>query len=117
VRVHRVVCAVDCGTVINPDTVAAQMEGGIAFGLTAALKAAVTVENGRAQQSNFHNYPLLRLDEMPSIEVYIVPSRERPTGIGEMGVPPIAPAVANAVYAATGKRVRRLPIRAEDLVG
>jgi isoquinoline 1-oxidoreductase beta subunit len=115
VRVQRVVCAVDCGTVINPDTVVAQMEGGIAFGLTAALKAAVTVENGRAQQSNFHDYPLLRMDEMPPVEVYIVPSDARPTGIGEMGVPPIAPAVANAVYAATGKRVRRLPIRAEDL--
>jgi isoquinoline 1-oxidoreductase beta subunit len=115
VRVHRVVCAVDCGTVINPDMVVAQMEGGIAFGLTAALKADITIEDGRAQQSNFHDYPLLRMDEMPTIEVYIVPSDAEPTGIGEMGVPPIAPAVANAVFAATGKRVRHIPIRPEDL--
>jgi isoquinoline 1-oxidoreductase beta subunit len=116
VRVHRVVCAVDCGTVINPDTVVAQMEGGIVFGLTAALKADITVENGRVQQSNFHDYPLLRIDEMPAIEVHIVPSDAEPSGIGEMGVPPIAPAIANAIFAATGKRVRHLPIRAEDLV-
>jgi isoquinoline 1-oxidoreductase beta subunit len=115
VRVHRVVCAVDCGTVINPDMVVAQMEGGIAFGLTAALKADITIENGRAQQSNFHDYPLLRMDEMPIVEVYIIPSDEQPTGIGEMGVPPIAPAVANAVFAATGKRVRHIPIRSTDL--
>jgi isoquinoline 1-oxidoreductase beta subunit len=117
VRVHRVVCAVDCGAVVNPDTVEAQMEGGIVFGLTAALKAGITIEKGRAQQSNFHDYSLLRMDEMPVVEVHIVPSDERPTGIGEMGVPPIAPAVANAIFAATGKRVRRLPIRAEDLRG
>jgi len=116
VRVHRVVCAVDCGTVINPDTVKAQMEGGIVFGLTAALKAGITIEKGRAQQSNFHDYPLLPMDEMPVVEVHIVPSNERPTGIGEMGVPPIAPAVANAVFAATGKRIRHLPIRPQDLL-
>jgi len=115
VWVHRVVCAVDCGTVINPDTVKAQMEGGIVFGLTAALKAGITIENGRTQQSNFHDYPLLRMDEMPVVEVHIVPGDGRPTGIGEMGVPPIAPAVANAVFAATGKRVRHLPIRPQDL--
>jgi isoquinoline 1-oxidoreductase beta subunit len=117
VRAHRVVCAVDCGTVVNPDTVKAQMEGGIVFGLTAALKASITIEKGRTQQSNFQDYPLLRMDEMPVVEVYIVSSDERPTGIGEMGVPPIAPAVANAIFAATGKRLRRLPIRAEDLRG
>lgn len=115
VQVHRVVCAVDCGIVVNPDTVAAQMEGGIVFGLTAALKAGITIEHGRAQQSNFHDYPLLRLDEMPVVEIHIVPSDERPTGIGEMGVPPIAAAVANALFAATGKRIRRLPILASDL--
>jgi isoquinoline 1-oxidoreductase beta subunit len=117
VRVHRVVCAVDCGTVVNPDTVKAQLEGGIVFGLTAALKAGITIKAGRTQQSNFHDHPLLRMDEMPIVEVHIVPSDERPGGIGEMGVPPIAPAVANAISAATGKRLRRLPIRAEDLRG
>jgi isoquinoline 1-oxidoreductase beta subunit len=115
VRVHRVVCAVDCGIVINPDIVEAQMEGGIVFGLTTALKAAVSIEQGRVQQSNFHDYPLLRLDEAPVVEVYIVPSTESPTGIGEMSNPVIMPAVANAVFAATGKRIRRLPIKPEDL--
>ena len=116
VRVQRVVCAVDCGKVVNPDTVAAQMEGGIAFGLTAALKAEATFKNGRAQQSNFHDYPILQMNEMPVVEVYILESEERPTGIGEMGVPPVAPAVANAIFAATGKRIRHIPIRPEDLV-
>ncbi|HLF25010.1 MAG TPA: xanthine dehydrogenase family protein molybdopterin-binding subunit [Anaerolineae bacterium] len=111
VRVHRVVCAIDCGAVINPSMVEAQMEGGIVLGLTAALKGQITIENGRVQQSNFHNYPILRLDEMPSIEVYLAPSARAPQGVGEMGVPPIAPAVANAVFAATGQRIRQLPIR------
>jgi isoquinoline 1-oxidoreductase beta subunit len=111
VRVHRMVCAVDCGRVVNPDTVKAQMEGGIVFGLTAALKDEITFENGRVKQSNFHNYPMLRINESPQIEVYIVPSTENPTGVGEPGVPPVAPAVANAIFAATGKRVRKLPIR------
>jgi isoquinoline 1-oxidoreductase subunit beta len=115
VRVLRVVCAVDCGKVVNPDNVVAQMESGIAFGLTAALKAEATVQNGRVQQSNFHDYPILRMDEMPKIEVYVVESDQRPSGIGEMGVPPVAPAIANAVYAATRKRVRHIPIRPEDL--
>lgn len=118
VRVQRVVCAVDCGTVINPDGVAAQMEGGIVFGLTAALKAAITIDRGRVQQDNFNNYPLLAIDEMPVVEVYTAPGAGRPpTGIGEMGVAPIAPAVANAVYAATGIRVRHWPIRPADLRG
>jgi isoquinoline 1-oxidoreductase beta subunit len=116
VQVKRVVCAVDCGTVVNPDNVIAQMQGGIAFGLTAALKAEATIKNGRVQQSNFHDYPILRMDEMPLIEVYIVPSDHRPSGIGEMGVPPVPPAVANAVFAATGKRVRHIPIKPQDLV-
>ena len=115
VRVQRVVCAVDCGQVVNPDNIAAQMEGGIVFGLTAALKAEVTIKDGRVQQSNFHDYPIWRMDEMPVVDVHIVPSDERPSGIGEMGVPPIAPAVANAVFAATGKRIRHIPIRREDL--
>lgn len=114
-RVKRVVCAVDCGRVVNPGNIKAQMEGGIVFGLTAALKAEATLKNGRIQQSNFHDYPILRMDEMPLVEVYILESDEKATGIGEMGVPPIAPAVANAVFAATGARVRRIPIRPADL--
>jgi isoquinoline 1-oxidoreductase subunit beta len=115
VRVHRVVCAVDCGTVINPDTVRAQMEGGIIFGLTAALKTEITLRDGRVQQDNFHDYQMLRIFESPEIEVHIVPSSENPTGVGEPGVPPVAPALANAIFAVTGKRIRRLPIRASDL--
>jgi isoquinoline 1-oxidoreductase beta subunit len=115
VRVHRVVCALDCGLVINPDTVRAQMEGGIIFGLTAALKTEITLKNGRIEQSNFHDYQMLRISESPKIEVHIVSSGENPTGVGEPGVPPVAPALANAIFAATGKRVRRLPIRASDL--
>jgi isoquinoline 1-oxidoreductase beta subunit len=115
VRVHKVVAAVDCGQVVNPNNVAAQMEGGIVFGLTAALKAQSVLKDGRMQESNFHEYPLLRMDEMPLVETYIVPSDRSPSGIGEMGVPPIAPAVANAVFAAIGKRVRHIPIQPEDL--
>ncbi len=115
VRVKRIVCAVDCGSVVNPGNVKAQMESGIAFGLTATLKAEATVKNGRIEQSNFNDYPLLRIDEMPVVEVYIVDSDQPPTGIGEMGVPPVAPAIANAVFAATGKRIRHIPIRPGDL--
>ena len=116
VKVHRVVCAVDCGRVVNPDNVAAQMEGGVVFGLTATLKSEITIKNGRAEQNNYHDHPLLQMSEMPKVETYIVDSDEAPTGIGEMGVPPIAPAVANAVFSATGKRIRHIPIRAEDLI-
>jgi isoquinoline 1-oxidoreductase beta subunit len=115
VRVHRVVCALDCGLVINPDTVRAQIEGGIIFGLTAALKTEITLKEGRVEQGNFDDYQMLRIFESPEIEVHIVPSGENPTGVGEPGVPPVAPALANAIFAATGKRVRRLPIRASDL--
>jgi isoquinoline 1-oxidoreductase beta subunit len=115
VHVHRVVAAVDCGQTVNPDTVKAQLEGGIIFGLTAALKTEITLDKGRVQQRNFNDYPMLRMFESPAIEVFIVPSTEHPTGVGEPGVPPVAPAVANAIFAATGKRVRRLPIKPEDL--
>ncbi len=115
VRVHRVVCSVDGGWIINPDTIKAQMEGGIVYGLTAALKGEITINRGRVEQSNFDNYPMLRIQEMPEIEVYIVPSSETPGGIGEPGTPPIASAVVNAIFAATGKRIRRLPIRAAEL--
>jgi isoquinoline 1-oxidoreductase beta subunit len=110
VRVHRVVCAIDCGQVVNPDIVKAQMEGGIVFGLTAALKGRISLEKGRVKQSNFHDYPLLTMREMPVIDVHLVPSSFEPGGVGEPGTPPIAPAVANALFAATGKRVRRLPL-------
>lgn len=115
VRVHRVVCAVDCGLVVHPTIAESQVEGAIVMGLTAALKGEITVGNGQIQQHNFYDYPLLRMNEMPKIEVYFVPSAENPTGLGEPGLPPIAPAVANAIFAATGKRIRRLPIRADDL--
>ena len=117
VRVHRVVCAVDCGRAINPDVVKAQMEGGIIFGLTAALKTEITLEQGRVQQTNFHDYPMLRMFESPEIEVHIVPSEANPTGVGEPGVPPVASALANAIFAAAGKRVRRLPIQTSELAG
>ncbi len=109
--VDRVVCAVDCGIAVNPNIVRAQMEGGIGFGLSAALYGAITFKEGRVEQSNFHDYPLLRIGEMPQVEVHIVASTESPTGVGEPGVPPIAPAVANALFAATGQRLRRLPLR------
>jgi isoquinoline 1-oxidoreductase beta subunit len=111
VRVHKVTCAIDCGQVVNPDIVAAQMEGAIAYGLTAALKGEITLAKGRVRQSNFLDYPLLRMDEMPEVVVHLVSSTESPGGVGEPGTPPIAPAVANAVSALTGARVRRLPIR------
>ena len=114
VRVHRVVCAVDCGLAINPDTIRAQMEGGIIFGLTAALKTEITLKDGRVEQGNFNDYQMLRIFESPVIEVHIVPSEASPTGVGEPGVPPVAPALANALFAATGKRIRRLPIRSSD---
>jgi isoquinoline 1-oxidoreductase beta subunit len=104
VRVERVVCAVDCGTPINPDVIAAQIEGGIGFGLGAALYGAITLKEGRVEQSNFIGYRVLRMNEMPKVEVHIVPSTEAPTGVGEPGVAPLGPAVANAVFAATGKR-------------
>jgi isoquinoline 1-oxidoreductase beta subunit len=109
VKVDRVVCAVDCGTPINPDVIAAQMEGGIGFGLGAALYGAITLKDGKVEQTNFDGYQVLRIDEMPKVEVHIVPSPEAPTGVGEPGVAPIGPAVANAVFAATGKRLRILP--------
>jgi isoquinoline 1-oxidoreductase beta subunit len=114
IKVKRVVCAIDCGAVVNPDTVKAQMESAIIFALTAALKGPITIKNGRVEQSNFHDYPLLRLDETPVIEVHILPSEAAPGGVGEPGVPPLAPAVANAVFAATGQRLRRMPLRLQS---
>jgi len=114
-RVHRVVCALDCGRTVNPDTIVAQMQSGIVYGLT-ALKDQITINRGRVEQANFDTYPMLRMNEMPLVEVFIVPSEEAPTGVGEPGVPCVAPAVCNAIFAATGKRIRRLPIRSEDLI-
>jgi isoquinoline 1-oxidoreductase beta subunit len=116
VKVDRVVCAVDCGRAINPDVIRAQMEGGIGFGLGGVLYGEVTLDKGEVQQSNFHDYRVLRIEEMPKVEVHIVPSTEAPTGVGEPGVPPIGPAVANAVFAATGRRVRSLPFTRDQSV-
>jgi isoquinoline 1-oxidoreductase beta subunit len=110
VRVHRVVCAVDCGPVVNPSIVEAQMQSGIVYGLTAALWGEITIDSGRVRQSNFHDYPMVRMAEMPTIEVHIVPSSDEQGGVGEPATPPIAPAVCNAIFAATGKRIRKLPI-------
>lgn len=110
IHVHRVVCAVDCGIAVNPETITAQMESGIAFGLSAVLHSALHIRGGGVQESNFHDYRVLRMNEMPVVEAYIVPSTEKPGGIGEVGVPPIAPAVANAVAALTGQRLRELPL-------
>ena len=113
--VHRVVCAIDCGTVVNPDGVRAQIEGGIMFGLSLALGEAITIRRGRVEQSNFHDYPVMRIGAAPKVEVHIVSSQEAPGGVGEPGVPPIAPAVANAIFAATGQRVRSLPFSSQRL--
>jgi len=110
IRVDRVVCAVDCGLAVHPDLVRAQMESGIVYGLSAALKGEITIEKGRVTQSNFGDYPMVTMEECPIIEVHVAPSGDDLGGIGEPGLPPIAPAVANAVHAATGKPVRRLPI-------
>ena len=109
IRVHRVVCAIDCGPVVNPMTIEAQMQSAIAFGLGAALHSKITFKDGKVEQGNFNDYLVLRLDEMPKVEVHIVKSTDKMGGVGEPGLPPIAPAVANAVFAATGKRLRSLP--------
>jgi isoquinoline 1-oxidoreductase subunit beta len=112
VRVHRVVCAMDCGTVINPDTVQAQIQSGIIFGVTAALYGEITLKNGRVEQTNFDTYQMLRMNEAPVIEVHIVKSAEPPGGMGETGTSAIVPAIANAIFAATGKRLRKMPVDA-----
>lgn len=115
VRVHRIVCGIDAGLAVNPEQVRAQMEGGAVYALTAALYGQITFDRGRVQQTNFHAYPLLRINEMPKVEVHILDSGEAPGGLGEPGVPSVAPAVGNAIFAATGKRIRRLPIDKEQL--
>ena len=111
IRVHKVTCVVDCGQVVNPDIVRAQLEGGVIYGLTAALYGDLNLDRGAIRESNFHDYPILRMDQAPEIEVVIIDSGTEPTGIGEPGLPPIAPAVANAVYKATGQRLRSLPLK------
>ncbi len=115
VRVQRVVCAVDCGTIVNPDTVKAQMESEIIFGITAALFGEITIKNGRVEQGNFDDYRMLRISEAPLIEVHLVKSTEAPGGVGEPGTSAVIPAVANAIFAATGERVRKLPINSAQL--
>jgi isoquinoline 1-oxidoreductase beta subunit len=115
VRVRRMVCAVDCGIVVNPDTVKAQVMGAIIFGISAALHGAITVDKGRVQQSNFHDYRVVRMNEAPVVDVHIVPSGEPPGGMGEPGTSASMPAVANAIFAATGKRIRTLPVDATPL--
>ncbi|MGA8802958.1 MAG: molybdopterin cofactor-binding domain-containing protein, partial [Pseudolabrys sp.] len=110
VRVRRVVCAVDCGTVVNPDTVQAQIQSAAVFGITAALHGEITLKDGRVEQTNFDSYQILRIDEAPAIEVYIVQSPEPPGGMGEAGTSAIVPAITNAIFAATGKRLRKLPV-------
>jgi isoquinoline 1-oxidoreductase beta subunit len=115
VRVRRVVCAVDCGTVVNPEIVHTQTESAIIFGITAALSGEITLKDGRVQQSNFDNYPILRMNEAPEIEVHIVQNSESPGGIGEVGTSAITPAVANAIYAATGQRLRKMPVDTAEL--
>jgi isoquinoline 1-oxidoreductase beta subunit len=110
VCVRRVVCAVDCGTVVNPDTVRAQIQSAIIFGITAALYGQITLKDGRVEQTNFDTYQMLRMNEAPAIEVYIIQSSEPPGGMGEAGTSAIVPAVTNAIFAATGKRLRKLPI-------
>jgi isoquinoline 1-oxidoreductase beta subunit len=110
VRVRRVVCAVDCGTPVNPDTIQAQVQSGIIFGITAALYGKITLKNGRVEQTNFDSYQMLRIDEAPAIEVHIVQNHEAPGGIGETGTSCIPAAVTNAIFAATGKRLRQLPV-------
>jgi isoquinoline 1-oxidoreductase beta subunit len=110
IRVQRVICAIDCGQPVNPDGIRAQLEGGIAFGLSAALKEDIRLEHGRAVESSFADYPILTLAEMPEIETHILESTEHPGGAGEVAVPVIAPAAANTVFAATGQRLRALPL-------
>jgi CO/xanthine dehydrogenase Mo-binding subunit len=114
-KVHKIVCVVDCGQMVNPRIVESQIEGGIVFGLSAALWGEVTLVGGRVQQTNFNNYRLLRSNELPELDVHLIDSDETPGGIGEAGVPLVAPALCNAIFAATGKRLRTLPIGSQQL--
>jgi isoquinoline 1-oxidoreductase beta subunit len=113
-RVHKLVCAIDCGIAVNPDQIRAQMEGGAVYAMT-GMYDQITLDKGRVQQSNFHDYPMIRMAEAPMVETHIVDSGEAPGGLGEPGVPTVAPSITNALFVLTGKRIRRLPLRPEDL--
>jgi len=117
VRVRKVVCAIDCGPVVNPDTVRAQMQSGIVYGLSAALFGEITLKDGRVEQTNFGDYRVLRFNEMPQVEVHIVDSNAAPGGIGETATAAIMPALTNAIFAATGKRIRKLPVGGQTRAG
>jgi CO/xanthine dehydrogenase Mo-binding subunit len=108
--IKRICCVADCGTIVNPSIAKAQIESGIVFGLTATIKSGISINQGRVEQSNFHDFPLLRMHEMPQVDIYLIQSDQPPGGVGEIGVPPIAPAIANAIFAASGKRIRSLPL-------
>ncbi|MFM7802550.1 MAG: molybdopterin cofactor-binding domain-containing protein, partial [Limnohabitans sp.] len=110
IKVHRVWCVIDCGTAINPDLIAQQMEGSVAFALSAALYGRIQWSKGRVQQSNFHDYQVLRMPDMPQVDTFIMASNANPEGVGEPGTPPLAPAVANALFTLTGQRLRSLPL-------
>jgi isoquinoline 1-oxidoreductase beta subunit len=114
-KLAKVVCAVDCGLAVNPNIVAMQMEGGIGYGLAAALSGAVTIKDGVVEADNFDTYPVLRMNQMPQVDVHILPSKEKPTGVGEPGLPPLAPALANAIALANGKPVRSLPLSSQGI--
>jgi isoquinoline 1-oxidoreductase beta subunit len=111
IRVHRVVCAVDCGIAVNPNIIAQQVESAVIFGLSAALFGNVTIKDGKVEQTNFHDYPVVRINQAPEVETIIMPSAEHPEGMGEPATPPLAPAVANAIFKLTGKRLRSLPLQ------
>jgi isoquinoline 1-oxidoreductase beta subunit len=114
-KVHKITCVIDCGQMVNPRIVESQIESGIVYGLSAALWGDITLREGRARETNFNTYRVLRCNEMPEIDVHLIPSEAAPGGIGEVAVPPVAPAVCNAIFAATAKRLRRLPIAAHSL--
>ncbi len=116
IKVHKVTCVADCGQIFNPHIAKQQLEGGILYGLNATLKGEINVQGGKVVQSNFDDYPMLKIKDTPEINVHLVENNDPPGGLGEAGTPLIGPAVANAVFAATGKRVRRIPIRPKDLV-
>ncbi len=117
IRVRRVVCAIDCARIVNPDTIRAELEGGVAMGVSAALKETVNIKHGSLTQSSVKDYPILTIAEMPEVEVHVLEATETPGGVGEPGLPPVAPAIANAVAAATGKRLRSLPLRLQGEPG